>query len=87
MRIINELARISTRNKRNSLAVRSSILIAVIMLGTLLFIYSELDLAEYKYHVEMFGDYHAKLTNITNEEYEHLQNHDLIKELELLKVF
>lgn len=83
MRIINELARISTRNKRNSLAVRSSILIAVIMLGTLLFIYSELDLAEYKYHVEMFGDYHAKLTNITNEEYEHLQNHDLIKELEL----
>ncbi len=85
MRIIDELAKASTENRKNSLAVRTSIFIAVIMLGTLLFIYSESDLGEYKYHLEMFGDYHAMLTHITADEYEHLQNHDLIKELELSK--
>ena len=31
------------------------------MMGTLLFIYSELELSEWKYHQELFGDYHARL--------------------------
>ena len=57
--IISELAKSSVKNRGRSSAVFYSVLIAVIILGTLLFIYSELELGQWNYHRKMFGDYHA----------------------------
>lgn len=85
MKIIHELAKASTKNREHSLAICCSILIAVVMMGTLLFIYSELDLSEWKYHQEMFGDYNAMLINITESGYKRLQEHTDIKTLEFSK--
>lgn len=85
MKIISELAQASTKNRENSLAIRVSILVAVIMMGTLLFIYSELELSEWKYHQELFGDYHARLFGISESEYAQLQEDDAINSLELSK--
>ena len=85
MKIISELAKASTKHRENSLAIRASILVAVIMMGTLLFIYSELELSEWKYHQELFGDYHAQLYGIFESEYMQLQENDAIKTLELSK--
>jgi len=84
--IISELATSSVKNYRRSLATYYSILIAVIILGTLLFIYSELELSQWKYNREMFGDYHARLYSISEEEYKQLQINTDIKRLELTKI-
>ena len=85
MKIIHDLAKASVKNRENSLAILSSILIAVIMMGTLLFIYSDLELSQWKSYQEMFGDYHAMLINIDEEEYRQLQENADIKTLELSK--
>ena len=85
MKIIHELARASAKNRENSLAIRSAILVAVIMMGTLLFIYSELELSEWKYHQEMLGDFHTQLYGISENEYKQLQDNISIKTLELSK--
>lgn len=84
--IISELAKSSVKYRGRSSAVYYSILVAVIILGTLLFIYSELELGQWKYHQEMFGDYHAALFNINEEEYKQLQENTNIKKLELSKI-
>ncbi len=79
MKIINELAKVDTKKNGNSLAIRLTILIAVIMLGIVLFIYSELELSLWKYHRDIFGDYHAQLYGITAGEYENLlENTDIV---------
>ena len=84
--IISELAKNSIKNRRHSSAVFYSVLVAVIILGTLLFIYSELELAQRNYHQKMFGDYHAVLYDINEEEYKQLQENANIKALEPTKV-
>jgi len=86
MKIISELAKSSVKNRRRSSAVFYSVLVAVIILGTLLFIYSELELDQWNYHRKMFGDYHAVLYDINGEEYRQLQKNANIKALELSKV-
>ncbi|HPQ11057.1 MAG TPA: ABC transporter permease [Fervidobacterium sp.] len=84
--IISELAKSSVKNRGRSSAVFYSVLIAVIILGTLLFIYSELELGQWNYHRKMFGDYHAILYDINEEEYELLQKNASIKMMEPSKV-
>lgn len=83
MKIISELAKASTKHRENSVAIRASILVAVIMMGTLLFIYSELELSEWKYHQELFGNYHVQLYGISESEYKQLQANEEVKTLEL----
>lgn len=85
MKINSELAKGSIKNSKRSSAVFYSILIAVVMLGTLLFIYSELELGQWKYHQEMFGDYHATLFNISKDEYKQLHENRDIETLEFSK--
>ena len=81
MKINSELAKNSVKNSNRSSAVFYSILIAVVMLGTLLFIYSDLELGQWKYHKEMFGDYHATLLNISEDEYKQLHKNESIETL------
>lgn len=85
MKIIHEIAKASTKNSASSLAIRVAILAAVIMMGTLLFIYSELELSEWKYHQKMFGDFHAQLFDISESEYRQLQENEAIQTLGLSK--
>lgn len=84
--IISELAKSSVKNRGFSSAVFYSVLVAVIILGTLLFIYSNLELSHQNYHKNMFGDYHSVLYDITEKEYRYLQENAGIKMLEPTKV-
>lgn len=84
--IISELAKNSVKNRRLSSAVFYSVLVAVIILGTLLFIYSDLELSQQNYHKKMFGDYHAVLYDVSEKEYRYLQENTGIKMLEPAKV-
>jgi putative ABC transport system permease protein len=86
MMIISELAKSSVKNRGLSSAVFYSVLVAVIILGTLLFIYSDLELSQQNYHKKMFGDYHAVLYDINEEEYRQLRENASIKMLEPTKV-
>ena len=52
----------------------------------MLFIFSVLELAQRNYHQKMFGDYHAVLYDINEEEYKQLQENANIKALEPTKV-
>ena len=84
--IISELAKSSIKNRGRFTAVFYSALIAVILLGTLLFIYSELELDLVKYHLDNFGDYHAVLYDVNEEEYRQLQANPNIEILKPSKV-
>lgn len=87
MKIIHELARDSTRkNRRDAFAIRVSILMAVIMMGTLLFIFNELELGEWQYHKRTVGDYQATLIHVNEEEFHKLQNNSGIAKIGLSKI-
>lgn len=62
--------------------MQAAVLVAVVMLGTLLFIYSELEISEWKYHQELVGDFHVQLLGITFSEYEQLAGNPNIRAME-----
>lgn len=82
MSIISQLAKANTKYRGNSLAMQAAVLVAVVMLGTLLFIYSELEISEWKYHQELVGDFHVQLLGITFSEYEQLAGNPNIRAME-----
>ena len=86
MKIIHELARDSTgKNRQDAFAIRISILMAVIMMGTLLFVFNELELGERQYHKKTVGDYQAILIHVNEEELHKLQSNSAIDKIGLSK--
>lgn len=84
MNIIQELSKNSIKeDKQSTIAIRLSILIAVTMIGTLLFIFSEIDLSEWTYNKEHLGDYGAILFQIDEKTFNHLKKETTIKTLGL----
>lgn len=85
MSIIAELARANVKLRGNSPALRAAVLVAVIMLGTLLFIYSELELSEWRYHQELFGDFHVQLFGLSADDFESLTENKGVERIEIAK--
>ena len=57
MKIINDLANGAVKNnKKDTLAIKISILLAVILLGTVIFLFSSLRTDKYEYVKKTFGD-------------------------------
>ncbi len=87
MNIIQELSKNSVNeDKRSTMAIRLSILIAVTMIGTLLFLFSEIDLEQWTYEKEHIGDYDVVLFHFDKSIWEHLKNDPDIKTLGLTVV-
>ncbi len=85
MNIIQELSKNSVNeDKRSTMAIRLSILIAVTMIGTLLFLFSEIDLEQWTYEKEHIGDYDVVLFHFDKSIWEHLINDPDIKTLGLI---
>lgn len=65
MRIINELSysQIKT-NKKDTLATRLSIFLAVVLLGTIIFIIGSIKSGQYHEIVSSVGDYHVSFTDV-----------------------
>lgn len=85
MSIIAELARAHVKQRGNSPALRAAVLVAVIMLGTLLFIYSELELSAWRYHKELFGDFHVQLLGLSAADFQPLTKNEAVARIELAK--
>lgn len=86
MKIINELAKTSIeRNKKDTLATKLSILMAVILLGSIIFIISSNKSDEYNYIKTFLGDYHVSLSQVNEKMYDYILNWDKVNKLEFTK--
>ncbi|MGF0096665.1 ABC transporter permease [Peptoniphilus sp. SGI.035] len=87
MKIINELADAAVKNnKKDTLAIKVSILLAVILLGTLIFIYDSLRIDQYNYVKSSFGDYHVSISEIDKNFYDELKKDKDIKKISFNKI-
>ncbi len=75
MKIINDLADGAVKNnKKDSFAIKISIFLAVMLLGTVIFIFNSLKTDKYEYVKKTFGDYHVKISEIDEGFYDKLKN-------------
>ncbi|MGX7167672.1 FtsX-like permease family protein [Facklamia hominis] len=75
MKIINDLADGAVKNnKKDSFAIKISILLAVILLGTVVFIVGSLKHDEYNFVRKTIGDYHVAITEVDEKLYDKLIN-------------
>ena len=75
MKIINDLADGAVKNnKKDSFAIKISILLAVILLGTVVFIVGSLKYDKYNYVRKTIGDYHVAITEVDEKLYDKLIN-------------
>ena len=87
MKIINDLADGAVKNnKKDSFAIKISILLAVILLGTVIFIFNSLKTDKYEYVKKTFGDYHVKITGIDEGFYDKLKNDKDIEKVSFNKL-
>ena len=87
MKIINDLAHGAVKNnKKDSFAIKISILLAVMLLGTVIFIFNSLKTDKYEYVKKTFGDYHVKITGIDEGFYDKLKNDKDIEKLSFNKL-
>lgn len=86
MKIIDELARTSVKkNKKDTFATKISILMAVVLLGTIIFIIFSLRTDEYKYVKNTIGDYHVSISQIDENIYDYIEDWDKVERLEYTK--
>ncbi len=86
MKIINELAKTSIeRNKKDTLATKLSILMAVILLGSIIFIINSNKSNEYNYIKTFLGDYHVSLSQVNEKMYDYILDWDEVNKLEFTK--
>ena len=70
MKIINDLASGAVKNnKKDTLAIKISILLAVILLGTVIFIFDSINTEQYEYVKKAIGDYHLDIAEIDESFY------------------
>lgn len=82
MKIINELASSTIKNnKKDTLATKISILLAVILLGTVVFIISSLKEDSYNAVLSTAGDYHVSINGVTEQMYNSLSENKDIKQI------
>ncbi|WP_058990095.1 FtsX-like permease family protein [Anaerococcus rubeinfantis] len=87
MKIINDLSDGAVKNnKKDSFAIKISILLAVMLLGTVIFIFNSLKTDKYEYVKETFGDYHVKITGIDEGFYDKLKNDKDIEKISFNKL-
>ena len=87
MKIINDLADGAVKNnKKDTLAIKISILLAVMLLGTVIFIFNSLKTDKYEYVKKTFGDYHVKITGIDEGFYDKLKNDKDIEKVSFNKL-
>ena len=71
MKIINDLASGAVKNnKKDTLAIKISILLAVILLGTVIFIFDSINTEQYEYVKKTIGDYHVNIGEIDENFYD-----------------
>lgn len=87
MKIINELAGSSIKSsKKDTLATKLSILVAVILLGTVVFIISSLKIDKYNTIVSTVGDYNVSIAGIDEQMYSSLIENKDIKQVSFDKL-
>lgn len=87
MKIINDLADGAVKNnKKDSFAIKISILLAVMLLGTVIFIFNSLKTDKYEYVKKTFGDYHVNITKIDEGFYDKLKNDKDIEKISFNKI-
>ncbi|MDU1315823.1 FtsX-like permease family protein [Anaerococcus hydrogenalis] len=87
MKIINDLADGAVKNnKKDSFAIKISILLAVMLLGTVIFIFNSLKTDKYEYVKKTFGDYHVNITKIDQGFYDKLKNDKDIEKISFNKI-
>ena len=75
MKIINDLADGAVKNNRkDSFSIKISILLAVMLLGTVILIFDSLKTDKYEYVKKTFGDYHVNISGIDQGFYDKLKN-------------
>ena len=87
MKIINDLANGAVKNnKKDSFAIKISILLAVILLGTVVFIVGSLKYDKYNYVRKTIGDYHVAITEVDEKLYDKLINDTDIEKISFNKI-
>ncbi|MDY3007106.1 ABC transporter permease, partial [Anaerococcus porci] len=87
MKIINDLADAAVKNnKKDTLAIKISILLAVMILGSIIFIFDTLRSDQYNYIKNTFGDYHVAITEIDEKFYDELKSDKDIEKISFNKV-
>jgi len=87
MKIINDLADGAVKNnKKDSFAIKISILLAVILLGTIVFIVGSLKHDKYNYVRKTIGDYHVAITEVDEKLYDKLINDTDIEKISFNKI-
>ena len=87
MKIINDLADGAVKNnKKDSFSIKISILLAVMLLGTVIFILNSLKTDKYEYVKKTFGDYHVNISGIDQGFYDKLKNDKDIEKVSFNKV-
>lgn len=87
MKIINDLADGAVKNnKKDSFAIKISILLAVILLGTVVFIVGSLKNDKYNYVIKTIGDYNVAITEVDEKLYDKLINDTDIEKISFNKI-
>lgn len=82
MKIISELSYSQiNNNKKDTLATRLSIFLAVVLLGTIVFIIGTIKAQQHHYIVSTIGDYHVSVTDVNVNMMEELFNNSDIKKV------
>lgn len=82
MKIINELSYSQiNNNKKDTLATRLSIFLAVVLLGTIIFIIGTVKLEQHREMVSMIGDYQVSFSEVNSNMLDSLLNNDEIKKV------
>lgn len=87
MKIINDLADGAVKNnKKDSFAIKISILLAVMLLGTVIFIFNAMRIEQYNYVKKNVGDYHVSISEIDEKLYDKLINDEDIEKISFNKI-
>lgn len=87
MKIINDLADGAVKNnKKDSFSIKISILLAVILLGTVIFIFNAMRTEQYNYVKKNVGDYHVSISKIDEKLYDKLINDEDIEKISFNKI-
>ncbi len=82
MKIIDDLARGAIQvHKKDTFATKVTIFLSVVLLGTIIFIFSNIRQMEYKNTLEVFGDYQVSISGITEEMAETISGHEEIDKI------
>lgn len=87
MKIINDLADGAVKNnKKDTIAIKISILLAVILLGTVIFVFDSMNTEQYEYVKKAIGDYHVDIAEIDESFYDKLKNDTDIEKVSFNKI-